>query len=146
MPREPCSLTEKPGRPQSTGSLRVRHERSDPAHIGKKFFVCGSSAPMRVECEGGAASCLAGRGPGRAKCSGTQTASATGVMALSESFFKLLVAGNQKPSLASLSLYLCPFRHLESPMPGVLLCCFGSQAYRGAPWLGFNCVDLHISH
>ena len=35
---------------------------------------------------------------------GTQNASATGVMALSESFSKPLVAGNQKASLASLSL------------------------------------------
>ena len=31
------------------------------------------------------------------------TASAAGVMALSESFFKLFVAGDQKTSLASLS-------------------------------------------
>ena len=35
---------------------------------------------------------------------GTRTASAAGVMALSESFFEPLVAGNQKVSLASLSL------------------------------------------
>ena len=38
-----------------------------------------------------------------AKCAGTQTDSATGVMALSESFFEPLVAGEQKASLASLS-------------------------------------------
>ena len=36
-----------------------------------------------------------------------------GGMALSESFFKPLVAGDQKASLASLSQELCPFRHLE---------------------------------
>ena len=42
--------------------------------------------------------------PGGAKGAGTRTASATGVMALSESFFKPLVAGDQKDSLASLSL------------------------------------------
>ena len=41
---------------------------------------------------------------GGAKCAGTWTASATGVMALSESFIKSLVAGDQKASLASLSL------------------------------------------
>ena len=41
--------------------------------------------------------------PGGAKGSGTQTAFTAGVMALSESFFKPLVAGNQKASLASLS-------------------------------------------
>ena len=43
------------------------------------------------------------RGPGGTKCAGTLTASAAGVMALSESFFKPLVAGDQKASLASLS-------------------------------------------
>ena len=47
---------------------------------------------------------MACRDPGGAKCTGTQTAYATGVMALSESFFKLLVVSNQKASLASLSL------------------------------------------
>ena len=42
--------------------------------------------------------------PGGAKSAGTRTASAAGVMALSESFIKPLVAGNLKASLASLSL------------------------------------------
>ena len=42
--------------------------------------------------------------PGGAKCAGTCTASGSGVMDLSESFSEPLVAGNQKTSLASLSL------------------------------------------
>ena len=41
--------------------------------------------------------------PGGAKCAGTRTASAAGIMALPESFFEPLVADNQKASLASLS-------------------------------------------
>ena len=41
--------------------------------------------------------------PGGAKCAGTQTASATVVMVVSEPFFKPLIAGDQKSSLASLS-------------------------------------------
>ena len=57
---------------------------------------------------------------------------AAGVMALSESFFKPLVAGDQKASLASLSPYLCQFRHVE----GVLLCRSVCQALKGAPWVG----------
>ena len=40
---------------------------------------------------------------GGTKCAGTHTVSATGVMALSESFFESLVAGDQKVSFASLS-------------------------------------------
>ena len=66
------------------------------------FFACGSSAPVRVEHEGGG-SCLAYKDPGGAKCAGTRTASAAGVMALSESLFEPLVAANQKACLASLS-------------------------------------------
>ena len=57
---------------------------------------------MRVEREGGAAAWLAG--PSGARCAGTWTASAAGVMPLPESFFEPLVAGDQKASLASLSL------------------------------------------
>ena len=73
------------------GSQRVGYDRSNPACIDASlFFVCGSSAPVRVEHEGGAAAWLAGTLG--AKCAGAQTASATGVMALSESFFKFLVA------------------------------------------------------
>ena len=58
---------------------------------------------MRVERTGGAAAWLAGDSGGT-KCAGTGTASAAGVTALSESFFEPLVAGDQKASLASLSL------------------------------------------
>ena len=53
------SLTEKPGRPQSTGSQRVGHNRSDPACIDTRFLcVCDSSAPVRVEREDGAVAWL----------------------------------------------------------------------------------------
>ena len=52
---------------------------------------------------------------GDAKYTGTQTAS-TGVMALSESFFEPLVAGDQKASLARLSPQLCPFKRLEGSL------------------------------
>ena len=52
--------------------------------------------------------------PRGAKCAETQTASAAGVMALSETFSEPLVAGDQKALLDSLSLKLRPFRHLES--------------------------------
>ena len=67
---------------------------------------------------------MACRDPGDAKCAGTQTASAAGVMALSASFFKLLVAGDQKASLVSVSPYLHLFRHLEGSLawgPSLLL-------------------------
>ena len=56
-------LSEKPGRPQSTGLQRVGHDRSDPECIIARFFfffACSSSAPVKVELEGGAAVWLAG--------------------------------------------------------------------------------------
>ena len=56
----PPSLTEKPGRPQSAGSQRAGHCQSDPVCTGWRLFACGSSAPVRVEHEGGAAAWLAG--------------------------------------------------------------------------------------
>ena len=59
---------------------------------------------------------LACRDPGSTKCARMWTVSAAGVMALSESFFEPLVAGDQKASLASLFLYLRLFRHLEGSL------------------------------
>ena len=114
------------------------------AHGRKIFFACGSSAPVRVEHEGSAAARLAG------------TLAAPSVQRHrlppppelwpSQSFFQPLVAGDQKASLASLSLQLRPFRHLEGILPGVLLCCLAHQAHRGAPRLGSYSVDQHIRH
>ena len=61
LPGESPSLTEKPGRPQSTGLQRVGHNLRDPSRIdARPFFACGSSAPVRVECEGGATAWLVG--------------------------------------------------------------------------------------
>ena len=53
-------LTEKLGRPQSTGSQKVKRDQSNPAHIDTNFFARGRSAPVRVEHEGGAAAWLVG--------------------------------------------------------------------------------------
>ena len=45
LPGEPPSLTEKPGRPQSTGSQRVRHDQSDPSHIDARLFLPVAALP-----------------------------------------------------------------------------------------------------
>ena len=81
-------------------------------------------------------SCLACWDPRGSKCTGTRTVSAAGVMALPESFFEPLVAGNQKASLASLSLKLCAFKHLEGSLAWGPLCRSAHQALKGAPWVG----------
>ena len=44
----PPSLTHKPGRPQSTGSQRVGHDRSSPERTDTRYFF----VPVRVEHEG----------------------------------------------------------------------------------------------
>ena len=107
-------------------------------------------------------------GPGGTKCAGPWVASASGAMALSESFssFWKLATGNQKASLASSFPWCHPFRHLEGSLawgpslllsahqahkapppptpPWVLLWCLVHQALKGALWVGsfsvFPCV------
>ena len=54
------SLTEKPGRPQSTGLQRVGHYRSDPVCTDARLLACGSSAPVRAEYEDSSAAWLVG--------------------------------------------------------------------------------------
>ena len=89
---------------------------------------------------------MACRAPGKAKCAGTRTASTLGVMALSESFFELLVAGDQKASGQPLSV-APPIQALRG------LPCLGSfsivQHIRNIgwlPWLGSYSVDQHVRH
>lgn len=67
------------------------------------FCLCQLFPSEEVEHECAAAS-FACVDPGAATHAGTWTASAPGIMALSESFLEPLVAGNQKSSLAS---FLC---------------------------------------
>ena len=40
------SLTEKPGRPQATGSQRVRHNWSDPVHLDERLFLPVAALPQ----------------------------------------------------------------------------------------------------
>ena len=85
-------------------------------------------------------------------------------MALSESSFEPVVAGNQKASLASVSPTLpvqalrglpClgsftvvwPIRHIEgATLAGVLLCRLAHQALKGAPWVGSYSLVQCIRH
>ena len=81
----------------------------------KTFFACGSSAPVRVESEGGAASWLAGTlvAP---TVQGHRLPPPQELRPYQSLFFEPLVSGNWKASLASLSPKLCPFRHLEGSL------------------------------
>ena len=81
--------TEKPGRPQSTGSQRVEHNLSDPACIDARLFLPVAALPqwklsMKVT------QLLGLWGPWRSQVCRTQTASTARVMVLSDSFLRLL--------------------------------------------------------
>ena len=137
LPGEPPSLTEKPGRPVYRVA-KARQDQSDPVHINTRlyyyYFACDSSAPVRVECEGGATAWLVGTLA--VPSMQGQTASAAGVMVLSESFFQPLVAGNRRPVwLVFLHSSACSGT-LRAPLPGVLLCCSACQAHRGGTLAG----------
>ena len=67
------------------------------------FFACGSSVPVRFKCEGGAAACLAGILVAQS-VEGHGLPPPPELWPYLEAFFEPLVAGNQKASLASLSL------------------------------------------
>ena len=141
LPGESPSLTEKLDRPQSTGSLRVWHNWSDPLCIDTRLFLPVVILPQ-WELSMKMAQLLGLRGPWWHQCTGTQTPSTAGVMALSESFSESLVTGNQKASLASLSPWLCPFRHLEGSLvwSPSLLC-----SIRHIEWLPLTRVLLYRS-
>ena len=153
LPGEPPSLTEKPGRPQSTGSQRVRHDQSDFVHIDARRFclwqLCPSESWAWKWC-----SCLACGDPGGTKCAGTRTASVTGVTALSVFFqasFNWLSEGlfGQSFSVAPPfeALRVFPFlesfsvvqrvRHIEGPpLAGILLCKLVGQTLKRVSWVG----------
>ena len=126
------SLTEKPGKAQSTGSQRVGQDWSDPVHINTRpfflfFFACGTSALVRVECEGGADAWLAGT-----------------LVAQS-------VQGHRLPPRQE----LCPIRDFflaacswrsEGLFGPSLSIALPVQALRGIPWLGSYSADRWIRH
>ena len=108
------SLTDKPGRPQSTGSQRVENNWRDPVCIDVRlFFACGSSAPGRVEHQDGTAACDTGT-------KAALSVQGHGLLNLQElwphqSFFEHLVAGDQKASLAKSFSVALPIQALRGP-------------------------------
>ena len=101
LPGEP-SLTEKPGRPQSTRPQKVGHDQIDPVHMDERLFLPVVALPQ-YDLNMKMAQLLGLQGPWRSQvCRDTDCLTA-GVMALSESFFEPLVAGNQKATSGSLS-------------------------------------------
>ena len=89
-------------RPLCLRSRRVGHNQSDLAHTDARLFLPVSAQPQRVECEDGMVSWLAGTlvAP---SVQGHRVPQPQELWPY-QSFFKPLVAGDQKASSASLSL------------------------------------------
>ena len=120
LPGETPSLTEKPGMPQSTAWQRVRQDWSDPVHINTRlfFFFCLWQLCPSEAWAWRWSSCLAFGDPGGTKCVDTRAASTKGVTAPSV-FSRASCSWRLEGLFATLSLLLCPFRHLErSPWVG----------------------------
>ena len=127
------------------------HDWSDPTCIDTRLFLaCGSSPPSPLPPHEGWAwwwcSCLTCRDPGGAKCAGTQTASATGVVALSESFLSLWQLVIRRLHWLVFLCCSAPSGTSRGPLPGLLLCCSAHQAFKGAPWVGSYSVGPYIRH
>ena len=146
LPGEPHSLTEKLGIAQSTGSQRIGDNWSNPAPIDTKDLFCLWHCPS-VSWVWRWCNCLAGRDPGGAKCAGTWTASTAGVTALSV-FFRASCSWRSEGLFGQSFSVALPVQALKRALlPGVLLCCWASQAHRGGPpWLGSYSVVQCIRH
>ena len=150
---EPPSLTEKPGRPQSTGWQIVKHYKSNPVCKDTRLFYLWQHWPSKSWVWRWCSNLACGD-PGRSKCAGTQTASAAGIMALSVFFWAScswrseglfgqcfsitppIQAIRELPCLGLFSVVWC-IRHIEAPPLGVVqLCRSVHQALKGAPWVG----------
>ena len=137
------------------------HYRSAPAHTGTRhFFACGSSAPVRVEREGGAAAWLAGT-LGRQVCRDTDSLCPRSNGPI-RAFFQASCSGQSEglfgqclsialPTqalrgllcLGSFSVVLC-IRHIEGAPSWVLLCRSACQALKGAHRVGFYPVAQSV--
>ena len=111
----------------------------------KTFFACGSSAPVRVKHEGGAAAGVAGTLEARV-CRDTDRLchrSHGPVRVFSPASCSWWSEGLRGQSFP----VALPVQALKrASLPGVLLCCSAHQAHRGAPRLGSYSVVWCISH
>ena len=90
-------------------------------------------------------SCLACGEPGSTKFAGTGTVSTTGVVALSESYFKSLALVTRRPLWPVFLWSSTRSGTQRAPLLGVL-CFLACQVHRGAPHLESYSVDLCAGH
>ena len=110
-------------------------------HRCKTFFACGSSAPLRVDREGGTAAWVTGTMAVPSVQGLPQLQELWPYQSLFSSFRQLVI---RRPLWL---VFHCSSKHsgtYRAPLPGVLLCCLVRQAHRGAPLVGvLLCRSVH---
>ena len=147
LPGEPHSLTEKPGRPQSSGLQTAGHDRSDPARIDTRLFLPVAAVPQ-WELGMKVVQMLGLQGPSLAVPSvpRTQTASTAGVKALSV-FFQASCSWQSEGLFGQFFSVAPPVQALRGlPCLGCFSVVWCIRYIEGPPRLGFYSVILHNSH
>ena len=113
-------------------------------HRCESFFACGSSAPVRVEHEDGAAAWLAGLWQSQV-CRDTDCLHHRSYGPI-RVFFRASCSWQSEGLFGQSFSIALPVRALKrGPLPGFLLCCSVHQAHRGAPLAGVLLCRLAVS-
>ena len=145
LPREPCLLTEKTGRPQSTRAPGGGHYKSEPVHRHKAFFCPWQLCPSESWGWGGAAAWLAG-------ALAAPSVQGHGPPPLQQ-WWPYRVSLQASGTWQSEGLFGQPFP-VALPVQALRrLPCLGSSSLvwgvrdmEGPLWLGSYSVDRHIRH
>ena len=132
----PTSLTEKPGRPQSTGSQGFGHYWSDPVCIGARLFL-PVAALTQWELSMKVAQLLGLWIPWWHQVCRDRDCLCHRSYNLIRVFLRVSCSWPSEGLFGqSFSVALCIQALKRASLPGVLLCCSACQAHRGSPLAG----------
>ena len=148
LPGEPPSLTEKPGRPQSTGSQRVRHDQSDPVCIDARGFIFWPVAalPQCSLCVK-VAQLIGLWRPWQCQVFRDMDFLCQRSYGPIRVFFRASCSWQSEGLFGQSFSIALPIQALKrASLPGFLLCCSVHQAHRGTPLTGVLLCNWHIRH
>ena len=147
LPGEPPSLTEKPGRPQTTGSQRTGHDGSDPACINAGHFLPTVAALYQGGLSMKVAQLLGLQGPWRCQVCRAMDCLHRRSYGSLKVFFRASCSCQSKGFFGQSFCIALPIQALRG------LPCLGSfsvsqhvRHIEGLPWLGSYYVDWHVRH